>query len=199
VMRRELAPDLAGGMVATIHMETRNHKGTFSYDCVSVAVTRIDEMNHLSFRVKGGIQIEALPPPVAKVLNQRRALRVAPGPDTDLRVAVRRNPHVRPVATEVLDISSDGIKVVLPISLKRFSNWGTTMEVAIRFQEEDPALRMRGKVRNCHGTPDGRVAVGVSFEGEGIPAFEQHQQAIQQWVMMADRAQREANNDRKVS
>ena len=197
-MRRELAPDLAHGMIGRVHLETRGQTGASTYAVVAASSTPIDDVVHLSFTIPGGVRIEDLPLPVAKVLNQRKALRVSPGPDTLLRVAVRRSDRVRPKPAEVLDLSSDGIKILLHVTLERFSTWGTTMEVALRFHPEDPALRMTGRVRNCRLTADGRVTVGLAFDGNGNPAFEQQQQAIQQWVMATDRAQREAR-ERKVS
>jgi HAMP domain-containing protein len=191
-MRQELAPDIASGMAAIVTLETRDDRRTFTLHCTTSSVTAIDEMVHFGFRVDDGVKMEDLPVSVAKVLNQRKALRLTPDETTPVLVAVRRSKNVRPVATEVLDISSDGLKLILPVSLKRFSNWGTRMEVALRFRDEAPALRLAGVVRNCHATPDGRVAVGVSFDGRGNPHFEMQQQTIAQWVMAAERMQREA-------
>ena len=195
---RALAPDLAPGMLATVSLDMRDDSRDYTFQCHSESVIHIDENVHFTFAVSGGVRIEALPPRLAKVLNQRKALRVRPDPDTTLRVAVRRSPHVRPIPAEVLDLSSDGLKLVLPVDLRRFSSWGTRLDVALRFELEAPPFRLRGIVRNCNQLPDGRVAVGVSFDGTGQPAFEKHQQAISQWVMMTDRAQREAR-DRRVS
>ncbi len=126
-----------------------------------------------------------------EVLNERRALRISPNSDTELRVAVRRSENVRPVAAEVVDISSDGIKVILPTGHRRFSTWGVFLEVAIRFHPESPALRLAGRVRNCHPTADGRVAVGIEFAPDETPTFEKRQQEVARWVMVEDRHQRE--------
>jgi len=197
-MRKELAPSLAAGMVARVALETRGESSSCVYECTNDGSFEIDETVHLAFKVQGGVRLEEVPENVGKVLNQRRALRISPTSDTQLRVAVRRSKNVRPIAAEVVDISSDGIKVILPTSHRRFSNWGIHLDVAIRFRQTDPALRMSGRVRNCRPTADGRVAVGLEFDPDNTPAFEKRQQTIALWVMAEDRLQRE-NRERYVS
>lgn len=190
-MRKELAPDLAPGMLAKLAMETRSDNARASFRAFNDGSFEIDEMVHLRFRVDGIVALEELPEPVARVLNQRTALRVSPPPGSGLKVAVRRNKNTKPLAVDVIDISSSGVKVVLPMSHQRFSNWGSRMDVALRFSPDEPALMMGGRVRNCRALPDKRVAVGVQFDASSTPAFEKRQQRVALWVMARERELRE--------
>jgi len=191
-MRKEIAPQLASGMVARVALETRGETSRCVYECTNDGSFEIDDMVHFAFKVQGGLRLEEVPKNVGNVLNERRALRISPNSDTALRVAVRRSQKVRPIAAEVVDLSSDGIKVILPIGHRQFSAWGVHLEVAIRFHQQDPALRLSGRVRNCRPTADGRVVVGVEFDADETPSFEKRQQTVAQWVMAEDRLQRES-------
>jgi hypothetical protein len=185
-MAKSQAPSLARGMIARVTVDVLAETTSCVYECTSEGCFELDDQLHLAFKVQGGVRLDEVPPSVGRVLNQRRTLRIRPPSGTQLRVAVRRSEGVQPIAGEVVDISRDGLKIILPTSLRRFSTWGVHLDLAIRLCKDDPALRMSGRVRSCGATPDGRVAVGISLDADASVTFDASQRQLARWVAAHD-------------
>lgn len=189
---RALAPDLAPGMAAKVYMVPPDGSITCRLKVSTRSTILHPDEAQINLAPLSPVLLEALPEDVRRIISQRKTLRIVPPPEHPCFAAVRRNPRLKAIEVKVLDISSGGLKIYVPVPFQRFSTWGSFLQVALRISGEDNLLHLGARIRNCQPYEDGSAA-GIEFDAETTPGLEQQQQRISIWVMNRDRERREAS------
>lgn len=196
VIAGDQAPDLAAGMGARIHMVPPDGSAPCVLEVRARSRSEQGDEVQLSFVPTRPMVLESLPEDVRRIISQRRTQRFSPTDDHPVAAAVRRGPRLAPVEVEVIDISSGGLKVRLPVAFDDFSTWGSFLQVALRFADDDGEVRLAlgARVRACHPMDDD-TGVGLEFDAETTPHLDRHQARIASWVMARERERREQERD----
>ena len=180
-MRPERVPDVAPGMAlgVAVGMDGRT---TVVVPCVYQRRETVGPLVELHLRVDGPVEPSGFPPALAAMLDQRKTPRVRPGERARVLVAVFAPTVGKPVNASLVDISTSGARVVIPVSHPAVSTWGTRIEVALKLYKERPPVRFGAHIRSARPHADGLTVLGVELDVLGTDDFEGQVGLLEHWI-----------------
>lgn len=173
--------DLATGMAVVLTIGTDDHPPA-TVPCVFVRRTVTDTCVEVMLRPTTLVSPSILPTPLTRQIEQRREPRVRPPTGAQIRVAVFPVRVGRAMAASLVDVSRQGMCLVIPVSHGAVSTWGTRLAVGLELQPGRPPIRLSGIIRAARPHRDGGTILRLELVPATSPEDRRYLHTYQHWI-----------------
>ena len=182
--RSERAYDLAPGMAVVLTIGTDDGPPA-AIPCVFVQNLATEAGIEIQLRATTLVSPSTLPLPLARHIEQRREPRHRPPSSARIRVAIFPLRVGRPMSASLVDVSRQGMCVVLPVSHAAVSTWGTSIAIGLKMRPHHPPLRLSATIRAARPHAGGKTILGIELDSVTHAADRGHLHAYHHWLSQA--------------
>ncbi|MBO83802.1 MAG: hypothetical protein CL927_00465, partial [Deltaproteobacteria bacterium] len=153
--------------------------------CVFVRNVATETGIEIQLRATTLVSPSTLPSPLARQLEQRREPRHRPPAGSKALVAIFPLRLGRPMSASLVDVSRQGMCVVIPVSHAAVSTWGTSIAIGLKMLPDHPPLRLSATIRTARPHAGGKAILGIELDPVTNAVDRGHLHAYHHWLSQA--------------